>query len=95
MPWGVECPHGDHKISDCFDEPFHRADRSRLISGQAAMVCPTCGGTLTFPQGYRAGPVAGADLPVIYWSKAIWDTFDPDRKDYCRLRVPNVEQLLQ
>jgi hypothetical protein len=95
MPWGVECPHGGHQISDCFGELFEPGDRARLMIGQAAMACPICGKFLTFPNGFRLDPASGDDLDKVYWSKAIWDTYSENRKDYCRSHVPNVEQWLR
>ena len=95
MPWGVACPHGGHKISDCLGELFEPGDRARLIAGQAAMACPICGKFLTFPNGFRLDPARGGHLDKVYWSKAIWDTYNEKRKDYCRSHVPNVEQGLR
>lgn len=95
MPWGVLCPHGNHKISDCISELFIPENQAKLRTGQAAMPCPICGRFPTFPDGFRKDAARGDDLEEIYWSQAIWDTYAEKRKDYLRSNVPVVEQWLR
>jgi hypothetical protein len=95
MPWGVDCPWGDHTISDCISELFTPEDRDKLSMGQAGMPCPICGQFLTFPRGFRKDAAAWTGDEKIYWSRAIWDTYTEKRKDYLRSHVPDVEKWLR
>ncbi len=98
MPWDLPCPFGvsgPHTVPDAFAELFEPADSREISRGQAAMLCPTCGSPWRFPKGWLSNPVPGESLPLVYWSRRIWDTYTDSRKDEVRQRVPSVEQYLR
>lgn len=98
MPWDIPCPFAilePHAVPDAFAELLEPADSRQVSQGQAALLCPVCGKPWKFPRGWFSNPVAGDELPVVYWSRRIWDSYDESRKDDMRQRVPNVEQCLR
>jgi hypothetical protein len=99
MPWNVPCPFdlsNLHTLRDACSELFEEYQRREISQGKkAAMLCPVCGKPWTFPRGWFSNPVSGVGLPISYWSQRIWDTYNDQRKDDIRQRVPNVEGLLR
>lgn len=98
MPWDLLCPFGiaeHHTVPDAFAELFEPPDSLQISRGQAAMPCPVCGKPWRFPRGWLSNPVQGEDLPVVYWSRRIWNSYTDARKDEVRQRVPNVERYLR
>lgn len=98
MPWDLPCPFGvsePHTIRDAFSELLEPADSLLVSRGKAALLCPVCGNPWKFPRGWLSNPVTGGGLPVVYWSKRIWDSYTDERRDEVRQRVPSVEQYLR
>lgn len=98
MPWDILCPfspNDPHSLKDAYSELFERAEGLQIAKGQAAMLCPICGGPWRFPNGWFSSPASGVGLPVFYRSKRLWDTYTDERKDEVRRRVPNVEHYLR
>ena len=98
MPWDISCPYAllePHTVPDAFAELLELPDRLQVGQGKTAMLCPVCGKLWRFPRGWLSNPVAGEGLPLVYWSKRIWDSYTDARKDEVRQRVPTVEQYLR
>lgn len=103
VPHGIQCPYAvidangvlDHKAGDVLSELFELVDKESMRLGQAAMLCPNCEGEITFPKGWVKDPIKNTGKPLVWWSQAIWDSYDQDRKDYVRGNVPNVEKFLR
>lgn len=98
MPWDLPCPFGildPHTIVDAFSELLEPPDSLLVSQGKAAMPCPVCGRPWKLPRGWFSNPVSGDGLPMVYWSRRIWDSYDDPRKDEVRRRVPTVEQYLR
>jgi hypothetical protein len=51
---------------------------------------------MRFTRGWFSNTIlADPGLPVVYWSKAIWDTWTPERQQEALGRVPNIGQWLR
>jgi hypothetical protein len=96
IPHGVDCPYEPpHKLGDALSELFEPDDKEAIRVGQAAMLCPNCGQAVIFPNGWLKSPIKGGGQPVVYWSQAKWDAYTPERQEYVRFSVPNVERYLK
>jgi hypothetical protein len=96
-PHFVPCPNGQHDpITDMYSELLEPTDRVAAAKGQAAMVCPLCGERMYWPRTFLNNPLpAPADMPVVYWSLAIWNSWSPDMQRDALSRVPNLTRYLR
>jgi hypothetical protein len=71
MPPNEPCPHCRQLILDWHNEWYNMAQRRAIYSGQAAMDCPLCRGTvLWFESRDIAAPPANAQ-PLVYQRSAM------------------------
>ena len=94
-PHFVPCPNGQHDpIADMYAELLEPTDRVAAARGQVAMVCPSCGEKMYWPRTFLNNP-APADMPVVYWSLARWNTWPPKQQQDALTRVPNLTRYLR
>jgi hypothetical protein len=96
-PHFVPCPNGSHDpVVDMYAELLEPADRVAVAKGQAALLCPLCGQAMYWPRTFLNDPVpAPADLPVVYWSLAIWNRRPADKQQEALSGVPNLTRFLR
>jgi hypothetical protein len=60
------------------------------------MVCPACGERMYWPRTFLNNPApAPVGLAVVYWSRAIWDSWIPQKQQEALTRVPNRMRYLR